>query len=408
MQLFCNIVFPAAFCVLLLSSCLSGSEREVRHPEPERLPADDQVNHTVDLRGEPEDYFSDLFHPGQLQEIGALDIDSDTDISRQFYQSPKKIDMDDRGNIYLLHRRTNSVHVYDHKGDFLYKIGSGGRGPGEFQRINTFDFDAGYNTMYVLDFHKVEIFSRTDNNRFEPSGRIHTKLNRTYDLCVLGNWFYVSGYGMSSDDLDSLKAGKKSLRDIHYVSGPVKAFSLTGDTTFSFGYQYPSFTDDAIISGTLSESILDCNQYSETVIAQFRYFPFMFGYRPDGELKWTSRIDHLNGPKTTEFMENGGKPGMYYFTNEEPFRRFYWFRETGSRFAVIQLYNSRPKSQFAKSDDLTIDPYDYKTIIVDTRSGKLSFSESYGLIGMVKDNTVITIDRDTSVTQRTIRIHELR
>jgi len=149
LPLFSHFIFPAAFCVLLLSSCLSGSEKEVRHPETDRLPADDQVNHTVDFRWDPEDYFPTLFHPDSLQSVGAVSIDFDSDINRQFDQPPNKIDKDDQGNIYLLHQRTNSVHVYDRNGDFLYKIGRGGRGPGEFLRINTFDFDATYLGVFI-------------------------------------------------------------------------------------------------------------------------------------------------------------------------------------------------------------------------------------------------------------------
>ncbi len=63
---------------------------------------------------------------------------------------------DDR--IYVLDRQVNAVRVYDQGGAHLFDIGTGGQGPGEFDRPDFMALD-GLGNVYVHGRGEIEIFS---------------------------------------------------------------------------------------------------------------------------------------------------------------------------------------------------------------------------------------------------------
>ena len=62
------------------------------------------------------------------------------------------------GRFYILDcMGTSSVLVFDDNGNFLFKVGDFGQGPGEYNSITDFDVNNGY--IYILDSKKRMIFS---------------------------------------------------------------------------------------------------------------------------------------------------------------------------------------------------------------------------------------------------------
>jgi DNA-binding beta-propeller fold protein YncE len=74
---------------------------------------------------------------------------------------PKKVslDVDAAGDIYVSDGALNTVHVYDHNGDFLYAFGSKGTARGEFLSPSGVRIDA-KGRIYVADSnnHRIQVF----------------------------------------------------------------------------------------------------------------------------------------------------------------------------------------------------------------------------------------------------------
>jgi DNA-binding beta-propeller fold protein YncE len=74
---------------------------------------------------------------------------------------PKKVslDVDAAGDIYVSDSALNTVHVYDHNGDFLYAFGSQGTARGEFLSPSGVRIDA-KGRIYVADSnnHRIQVF----------------------------------------------------------------------------------------------------------------------------------------------------------------------------------------------------------------------------------------------------------
>lgn len=67
------------------------------------------------------------------------------------------VKIDSFGNIYVLDVKMNKVAKYDRDGDFVFKFGKKGVGPGEFENPRTIAVNSA-GKVYVLDFGKVIAF----------------------------------------------------------------------------------------------------------------------------------------------------------------------------------------------------------------------------------------------------------
>jgi len=86
---------------------------------------------------------------------------SDQDTEKVFNQL-LSLDVDDRGNIFILSNREAGVFVYDNQGNFLIKFGNRGQGPGEFQSPVSISVQA--NKIMIADqARKISFFDRQGN-----------------------------------------------------------------------------------------------------------------------------------------------------------------------------------------------------------------------------------------------------
>jgi DNA-binding beta-propeller fold protein YncE len=67
--------------------------------------------------------------------------------------------MDGNGNIYVTDPQLNQLQVFSHSGEFLYKFGESGTGPGQFNGVSGMWVDSGH-CLYVVDSKnkRVQLF----------------------------------------------------------------------------------------------------------------------------------------------------------------------------------------------------------------------------------------------------------
>jgi hypothetical protein len=66
-------------------------------------------------------------------------------------------------NSIFLSSLNSGIMAFDRKGNLLRKIGSSGRGPGEYIYYYSFTVDDKNETVYVLDYNIIKVFSKTGN-----------------------------------------------------------------------------------------------------------------------------------------------------------------------------------------------------------------------------------------------------
>lgn len=404
--------YTIAFTCLLIihQGCTSSSNWEKVHPDFDRLPSDEDVDYTTDISGLNDVPLPYFFHPDSLQYRAVIGIGNDSTFADEnyYYGTPQKMDIDPSGNIYIAQKHTNSINVYDSNGKFTYTIGNGGKGPGEFLRLITFAFDSDYQKLYAVDALEIEIFELNED-RYEYTTTVPHSLVRPYDVCVLGSELFISGYKIKDEDMKSRKS--ETSYDIEaMVSPPITRIDPeTFEHTLSFGYEYKSYSGFGTYDGILSETLLSCNEQTNTIVGYLKHFPYIFGYDRSGHQKWISKIDNYISTKFIEWKKpEHVNPGLIAHANERllnfkyPIQKIYH-----KEYSLLQFGWAKPQPYYASSGTLQIKP-DYRTILVDTYTGELFYSNAYPVIGTWRDEVVITIDMEEDYKQSTFQINEYR
>lgn len=373
--------------LLILLGCTS-SRQEWVHPIDDRLPSDKDITHRIDLAQNQMNYVEDFFDPVGLKK--SIPINEDSKIDEEFYQPPVKVDLDKDGNTYIVHRESSTIHVYDFLGNLRYKIGGGGKGPGEFLRIMTFVLDK--NKLYVLGWYKIEVYKK-EQGSFVHAKTVPIKFMRTFDMCKLGSNLFLSGALHSeslSDKTDSLNYS------------PIFKIELeTFEIDTSFGFQYRSVTNYPSFNVKLSETLLDCNELGNTITAFQRHFSYIFGYDENGKQKWVSKLDSYLSYQFTEFRDPEFKnPGLMPHTNTGLYQKKYYPRTLkNTKYALLQISHIYPQKFFGEPEKTSFPEINLRSIIVDTKSGELFNSDAYDAIMYKNDSLVVTMNKSTEYAE---------
>jgi len=393
---------------LLIGGC-TASTWEQEHPDFEYLPPGEQVDAVVDISTPNSRPFADFFDPDSLVAISQIGrFGSTADESYYFYTRPKKVEIDPQGFIYISQTYTNSIKVYDSLGVYQYSIGGGGDGPGEFKGLLTFSFDENYEHIYALDYFKVEIFSR-ENGKFKYLNSISHELLHSYDLCIINNDLFISGFKIEEKDSKE-KNANKSYDIKSKVTAPIAKFSLKDlEYKFSFGFEYPSRSGYGTYEGILSNMMLSCNEASQTVIGYQKLLPYVFGYDLAGNQKWVSRINGYEFPRHTEFKKRQYRnPGLIKYTNEKHyFRRFPVQPIYHQRYELLQLVSFNPHSKRAAPGVRRLKERIFRSILIDVSTGEMHYSDAYGHIGAKRGDMVITAERAQESNQHIFKINKI-
>lgn len=380
-----------------LYGCKKTPEKIVYHPKPELLPKDKAVNHKINL-----DSFDSLKSiPRTLTKLGEIKARKKANEEYYYYEiPPKKIESDLEGNVYVLQNHTNSINVFNQTGEFLYKIGRTGNGPGEFRSINTFGFSDDYEKLYALDNFKVEIFAKTHEG-FEYERTFFHELQGSFDMCVMDNYLYISGYKISKKTLESIEKSElehNKLRKIKNsrLSKPIHRYNRhTGKYEFEFGFLYETDTGIGPLGALLSETMLSCNKKSKTITGIIKYYPYIFGYNISGSQKWISKIENFKSIQSIEKRSKAGgttSPSLIRYSNKGIFNRYLPIRSASGEFIFIQTIYSLPQKDFAGKTNLSLPNHPIRTMLLNTYDGNLSHLSFENLIGTLNNNTFVEVE----------------
>lgn len=375
--------------------CLAGciESNLVEHPQVSQFPKDQEVNQKMDLE-HPVNATALIEH---ISGIGtykfSIGEDSIFDPRYSFDWIPPKMDMDHNGWVYVVQNYSHSINVYDPEGIYQYSIGREGRGPGEFIRIHSFVFDASFNTLYVLDYNDIEVFTRSDGS-FKYESTIQSDFIRTTNLCLIDSTLFVTGHRIARDEQKSVSDGIKRQGEATALP-PIQRLDLTGKSEpMSFGFVYESVSGWGFLNNEMSRTVLSCNSKTKTVIGIMSHFPYVFGYDLDGNRKWISKIE---GYKSTMFTEEktAEGPSFYQFTNSD----FLHFKlpvpaSNLGEFAVFQYLDRVPQDFFAKEPGMEIKERRYYTIFIHSNTGELTYSDEIDLIGSISETNWIHIQQE--------------
>lgn len=372
--------------IILVSTC---SKKTGIHPDPDHLPKENEITNRIDFSDSYSEPFPDIPAIKDMRLVSAISDSSYRDNYDGKLIYHEKIAIDPSGNIYIPHIKS-AINVYDSLGKYSYSIGRGGRGPGEFHRLYSFDFSEDYNKLYALDAFEVEIY-HLKNGKFEYEKTLTHNLVVLNSICVLGDYFYISGFSPSPPGFKN-----KSPED-RIASYPINKFRIDNlELVKSFGFEYQAYNDLPQFNRFMSEMMLTCNGTSNTIVGQLKDFPYMFGYSPDGKVKWISKFNNYAG---TQFIEELTPSLSLLPSNEEVYSKFYLFKDINdSKFELLQAGYEYPysyllaRSRGENPVPLEIDGPKYRTILVDSETGKLQMSDAYGLIGAVRENQAILIE----------------
>jgi hypothetical protein len=93
-----------------------------------------------------------------------LSIGNEEDDNSYFYKSIK-VDVDGKGNIYVLDRANYRIQKFDKNGNYILTCGRKGQGPGEFLRMSGFHVDKN-NRICVLDRGRIHVFNESGELEF--------------------------------------------------------------------------------------------------------------------------------------------------------------------------------------------------------------------------------------------------
>lgn len=112
------------------------------------------------------------------------------------------------------------------------------------------------------------------------------------DLCTLENRIYLRGVHPERD------------------AGSVQVYSATGHLEQSFGHTYRA--SSPMVRLRLSEGPIACNEEAQAIVVGFSHLPVLYGYTPQGEIRWTSKLAEFSPIEITSAsgrmsFDGGGK-----------------------------------------------------------------------------------------------------
>jgi hypothetical protein len=380
----------------------TGCGPEGVHPDPNRFPPPEKIDYTIDISKKNEAPLSHFFHPDSLKATST--IGNNSDLNDEYNKVPQQIDRDPQNNFYLVQEHSNTIRVYDDNGQFKYTLGQNGRGPGEFSEIFSFAFSDDYQKLYVLDRFEIEIFI-LNSKRYEYENTIQHNLMRVYDMCLIDNDLFVSGYKIAQEDQKAYENESISKTQAQ-IAPPIHKFNLeTFDYIRSFGFIYPSYSGWGYIDGRLSETLLGCNESTDTVVGYLKHYSYIFGYDRTGQQKWVSKLEGYKSTRSKE-ITTSERPAFYPYTNENIFNWKYPTQKINNNKYSLLQFSYSPLIDYLESPDAK-KPY-FNTILVNTKTGELFHSEAYKYIGAWKDKTIVTMDINPENLQKTFTIHEIQ
>jgi hypothetical protein len=307
---------------------------------------------------------------------------------------------DPEGAYFVLDAKFASLMKFDKDGQFLFKVGNLGRGPGEFQGISDFNVDFVNEEIIVYSSEDISLFIYDLNGVFLRS----TKLN-----------FYSSNFEMLGDSryafyIDYNRSDVSGLYNVLItdVNGKVQErlmpFPSSVAAAVSFSGFFNSFNDVSIYNNAFSDTlvVLDNNLNAEEFLI-FNFEGAKWDYGFDFNKIYTKRAIDLSYIMTRTYIDDRFLFSTYMYKRR--IRSMIYDRNTEFVYNEFKLSNDflfklikTPQSKTRDGKYLTsLSAQSYQSLVRRYPEQWLNFKNEYPrleekLLGILKtDNNPVLI-----------------
>jgi hypothetical protein len=135
-------------------------------------------------------------------------------------------------HIYLFDTADQSLKIFTREGKLIRTMGRKGEGPGELRGAT--DFWVINDKIYILDSHKIEIFSQK-NGKYLSSKRLRTSSSMKF--CIDGNNYYVCSLAYRKGDKLIKKYLDKGELELKYINSFLDCTPLENSDNFAPIYE---------------------------------------------------------------------------------------------------------------------------------------------------------------------------
>lgn len=263
--------FRAPLVASLSIICLAGGCGPDRTSEARQVAAKTPA---AALRASPGEYPPLPWGYDSLFTVGTLEGSPESVFGRL-----ARIALDSAGNAYVLDDRMNRFARIDPQGRLAYTFGRGGHGPDEFIALGGVAVDHQQNLL-VVDRGNLRL------TVYRASGAAPIRLKEIslpFDaraICTLGDRVFLFG----------VHAGKL-VHELGAGGAIVQSFAAAPQP------------DQPLLQIARTWLTVACDPASSTIVFAPDYFPEMFAYSPDGQLRWETRLADFHALRIEE--QNG-------------------------------------------------------------------------------------------------------
>lgn len=340
-----DVLFVRSTLVMLFaSSFLWGCDEavsagKIQHPTPDNLPADAEMADIIRMNGnaslELQALAARLAGAREVLSLGALEGDRDS-----IFGAVADLRVW-RGGFAVLDSRYNEVRLYDARANLVEAFGSPGRGPNEFLSPDGLDSDQPDRFVISDRNAEIKVFDRS-SGVISHQSTIHLTFTPE-DFCMLGERIFVQG--------------------MREAGGTLHAYSVGGKHLHSFGEPYTS--ENPLVRSQLSDGRVGCSDDARTVVAMYEHLPVIYGYTPDGRLRWRSRLADFHSISIEEGLEPDGQPYVLMGSNADAYDQVESLAAMPGGFMVLQIAHHTPQSTKEQGEYAEL-----RTYLVSARDGK--------------------------------------
>jgi len=292
------------FLTLLLISAAGCSDvnddgPRALHPSTEFM--ESSLSVSVVLTGEPEGVWSPEYENQPLGYSGNIN-----DEPRTFMSRISKVLKTSEGFMLLDEDRMQVIYM-DADSSF-HAVGRSGPGPGEYSTPAGIAYADGGKGM-VADVMKIETFLIKDSS-VEPEITIRTSVDTPSGICVMNDIIYLSGSSVTIDDdaLMALMQGEPVYNPFSFISRPVHAFTMEGNSLRTFGNRYTSQSGWPTFTSYFSGQYMLCDEKRNQLYTINQKFPVLSAWSAEGEELWSVYLEDI--PSLPMNEKNEGRSEM--------------------------------------------------------------------------------------------------
>lgn len=286
------VLFVVVLSTVLFGACQSESEPDGNssigsvHPQEAFLPHSDDVDHTVRRDTTSMDGLASAL-AAALQRAGDT-IGIRDGNGPELFGRISDVALDAEGRILVLDAENREVRIFESDGAFVGAFGSRGEGPGEFRSPDHMVLlEDGH--LLVEDPGRPQIFEPKETT-FRHLAQVEVPFG-AYGACTLEEKIYLQGLSAETPE-----------HGIH-------VYSRAGERLRSFGPAYEA--PDEFLRTQMTRGSLACDRATGTIVFAFTYGPLVYGFAPDGTLRWTTRLTDLE-VSPADYVRKGGRRGLHY------------------------------------------------------------------------------------------------